>query len=325
MAMPSSSLELLPSVQRSEIPEVPQIQARPFVKWVGGKTQLIPQLDSVLPKRIKSGTIKTYIEPFVGGGALFFHIAQTYHIERFILADNNIDLILAYWTIRERVGQVITALHDLQTKYINLPEPKREEQYYNVRKLFNETKSHIDPAVFSQSWVERTVQLIFLNKTCFNGLFRVNSAGQFNVAFGKYDNPKICDADNLVQVSNILRRAQIMLCDFQGILSFVDENSFVYIDPPYRPISTTANFTAYSASTFTALDQQRLANFCAAVSESGANQLISNSDPANHDPEDRFFEHNYPGFRIVRTSANRMINCKADKRGKINELMILNY
>ena len=299
--------------------------ARPFVKWVGGKGQLIERLDKTFPPGLKTGETGTYIEPFVGGGAVFFHVAQNYNPRRLVIADNNQDLILAYRTVQERVGQLITTLHDLQTRYHRLSEKRREDFYYNVRKEFNSKKIHIDLLHFTTDWIERTAQLIFLNKTCFNGLFRVNSAGLFNVAFGKYESPKISDPDNLVLVSHVLRNVEILLCDFEQVLGLVDSSSFVYLDPPYRPISQTANFTGYSPNTFTSLDQQRLVNFCQRIHKRGGKVLISNSDPANTDPDDKFFEQNYPDFRIVKTAANRMVNCRADRRGKITELLIMNY
>jgi len=299
--------------------------ARPFVKWVGGKTQLIRQLDANFPKELKTGDIRLYIEPFVGGGSIFFHVAQNYSIEKFVLADNNADLIVAYRTIRERVGSLITTLHDLQTRYLRLNEKRREEFYYKMRSQFNRDKAKLDVRNYSDGWIERTALLIFLNKTCFNGLFRVNSGGLFNVAFGRYDNPKICDSDNLVLVAHLLKRAEILLGDFESVLDFVQPDSFVYLDPPYRPLTGTANFTAYSPTTFTALDQQRLAALCNRIHSHGAKLLMSNSDPTNIDSGDSFFEQTYPGFRIVKAAANRMVNCRADRRGKISELLLMNY
>ncbi len=310
---------------RQAFADVGEPMARPFVKWVGGKGQLVSQLDANLPEGVRNGSITNYIEPFVGGGALFFHVAHNYPVKRFILSDNNTDLILAYWTVRERVGLLITSLHDLQTRYLRLAENRREEFYYRVRKNFNSQKSKIDLTHFSDDWIERTTQLIFLNKTCFNGLFRVNSHGEFNVAFGKYDNPKISDPDNLIQVAQTLKAAEILLADFEQVIELVQKDSFVYLDPPYRPLTETANFTGYSPNTFTALDQERLAQLCQKIDDRGAKVLLSNSDPANVDPDDRFFEHTYPGFRIVTTAANRMVNCRADRRGKISELFIMNY
>lgn len=297
--------------------------ARPFLKWVGGKGQLIGSLDSHLPSELKRGELTTYVEPFVGGGAVFFHIAQRYNVNRFVLSDYNSDLVLSYWVVRENVDRLINSLFELQSKYLKLSDEKRERFYYKIRGDFNSVK--VDTSCFSEAWILRATQLIFLNKTCFNGLFRVNSAGGFNVAFGRYENPKICDPDNLILVSHLLQHADIYLCDFEDVLHIIDESCFVYLDPPYRPISATSNFTGYSATNFTALDQHRLSVFCQRADASGAKILMSNSDPANIDPDDRFFHDFYPNFHIERTSANRMVNCRADKRGKITELLVMNY
>lgn len=300
--------------------------AKPFLKWVGGKTQLIEQLDSNVPPELRDGQISRYIEPFVGGGSFFFHIAQKYSLKDLIISDSNQDLILAYWTIKDRVDVLVNELQDIQQRYLSLSdESKREEYYYKTRTLFNKQKSDLNLQTYSEDWVKRTAQLIFLNKTCFNGLFRVNASGLFNVAFGKYTNPKICDPNNLEAVSKILETTQILLGDFSCVLEHVDADSFVYLDPPYRPISSTSNFTGYSPGTFTPEDQERLAKFCQHADDLGAKLMISNSDPNNIVSEDTYFEDLYPGYQIKRAMANRMVNCKADKRGKISELIIMNY
>jgi DNA adenine methylase len=299
--------------------------AKPFLKWVGGKTQLIEQLDLNAPVGLKDGSLERYIEPFVGGGSFFFHVAQKYSVDRLVIADSNRDLILAYWTIRDRVGALILTLQDIQAKYLSLSEKQREDYYYATRKLFNENKMLIDMESFSDDWIERTAQLIFLNKTCFNGLFRVNAAGLFNVAFGKYVNPKICDPSNLVAVAQILERTEILLGDFSSVLPLVNANSFVYLDPPYRPLSVTSNFTGYSSNSFTDADQTRLAEFCRDATMIGAKLMISNSDPENIGSDDTYYQDTYPGYSITRAYANRMVNCKADRRGKITELIITNY
>jgi len=299
------------------------IHAKPFLKWVGGKTQLIDQLDANVPIALKDGSLDSYFEPFVGGGAFFFHVAQKYKLRRLVLADSNEDLILAYWTIRDNLETLVQILQELQAKYLLLSEAEREAYYYETRTRFNEDK--VDMARFSDDWIERSAQLIFLNKTCFNGLFRVNASGLFNVAFGKYTNPKICDPDNLKAVSTILGSSEILLGDFTCVLDRLDSKSFVYLDPPYRPLTSTANFTGYSSSTFTDADQERLARFCRDADKLGAKLMISNSDPDNVSSTDTFFQDTYPGYNIIRAFANRMVNCKADKRGKISELIIMNY
>lgn len=299
--------------------------AKPFLKWVGGKTQLIDQLDLNAPPELKAGSIASYFEPFIGGGSFFFHVAQNYSVDRLVIADSNQDLILAYWTIRDRVGALLLALNDIQDKYLSLSEEKRSAYYYETRQQFNDNKFHIDLHSCSDDWIERTAQLIFLNKTCFNGLFRVNASGLFNVAFGKYANPKICDANNLLAVSQVLERTEILLGDFSTVLPLIDARSFVYLDPPYRPLTATSNFTGYSSNSFNDADQHRLAEFCKDATALGAKLMISNSDPDNIGSDDTYYQDTYPGYTIRRAYANRMVNCKADKRGKITELIIMNY
>lgn len=307
-----------PKVSKSE-------QARPFLKWVGGKSQLLPVIQENLPLDLKVGEIGTYIEPFVGGGAVFFHIAQAHPLKRVILGDTNKDLVLAFLTIQKKPDALIDVLESIQTKYLKLSEKGRSEFYYRMRQAFNTPVPGISCTRYSAKWLERASLLMFLNKTCFNGLFRVNSSGHFNVAFGKYDNPTICDFENIQRVSRVLAGAEILYGDFQKVLSFVDDQTFLYLDPPYRPLTQTANFTSYSAATFTSLDQMRLANFAKDASSIGAKIMISNSDPGNVDTEDKYFEHMYPNFRSVSIKASRMINCKADKRGQISELLLMNY
>ena len=304
----------------SPILKDPKCFARPFLKWVGGKGQLLERLDESFPLQLKRGELDTYIEPFVGGGAVLFHITQRYSVSRIIIADTNPDLIATYRTIQKRPKQLAALLRDLEIEYIKLSEKQRSVFYYGVRQEFNSTRN-IQGAVS----IERAAQMIFLNKTCFNGLFRVNSSGAFNASFGKYVNPRICDQENLHRVSDVLKDVEILLGDFQKVHEFADENSFVYLDPPYRPLTETANFTGYSAETFTQLDQQRLAKFCKSLSRTQAFVLMSNSDPSNVNDGDLFFQRMYPGFRIEKTVANRAVNCKADRRGKISELMLMNY
>src|SRR5579883_1513469 len=173
---------LAPKLVGSDLP----CSAKPFLKWVGGKTQLIEQLDSFVPRELRESLIESYIEPFVGGGSFFFHVAQKYQLKKLVIADSNQDLILAYWTIRDRVDALINALQKIQKKYLSLSDGERQDYYYRTRKEFNENKLCFDVQSISDDWIIRTAQLIFLNKTCFNGLFRVNAAGLFNVAFGRY-------------------------------------------------------------------------------------------------------------------------------------------
>jgi len=287
--------------------------AKPFLKWAGGKGQLIEEIDARLPKReIQAGEIDTYVEPFVGGGAVFFHVAQNYHdIERFYLFDVNEDLVNCYNAVKENVGTLIDQLNALQRKFLRKDQSQRKEFYYRMRDDFNSDR---DPA-----------KLIFLNKTCYNGLYRVNRKGEFNVPFGGYEKPAICDAKNLRIVSEVLQKADIICGDFEESATYINDKTFVYFDPPYRPLSRTASFTSYAKEDFDERSQIRLAEFCRRVDGKGAKFLLSNSDPKNEDPSDRFFEDHYEGFTIERVKAVRAINCKGSCRGEINEVLITNY
>jgi len=289
-------------------------KAKPFLKWAGGKTQLLDEIDARLPKKeIASGQIDTYVEPFVGGGAMFFHIAQNYpQLKRLYLLDINPDLINCYSALKEDVDSLIRRLKRLQNSFLQCDDSEeRKELYYATRKKFNRDRN---PA-----------KLIFLNKTCYNGLYRVNRKGGFNVPFGDYKNPTICDEENLRSVSALLQKAEIISADFTESEEYIDDRTFVYFDPPYRPLSPTASFTSYSKDSFSEQDQIRLAEFCKKIAGRGAKFLLSNSDPKNEDPNDTFFEHHYRKFTIERVKAARLINCKPAGRGQINELLITNY
>ncbi len=300
-------------------------KAKPFLKWAGGKAQLLEQIIEHLPPELKLGKIQRYVEPFVGGGALFFHVAQAYEIDEFYISDVNEELILVYKTIKQNVHELIPLLHSMERKYHRLTPNRQKEYFYSVRFELNENRPSINYNEYNDSWVERTAQIIFLNRTCYNGLFRVNSRGEFNVPFGKYKNPLICSEENLRSVSELLQRTEIRLGDFSDCECFVDASTFVYFDPPYRPISKTASFTSYSRYDFNDTAQLRLASFYRLLHRKGAKLMLSNSDPKNENPKDHFFDEAYKEFRIVRVKANRMINCNAEKRGAINELLVLNY
>jgi DNA adenine methylase len=288
--------------------------AKPFLKWAGGKKQLLDDIDARLPKeQIKSGDIDTYVEPFVGGGAVFFHIAQKYpQFKRFYLLDINPDLISCYNVVKDDVDSLIRKLKRLHNDFTKCDDfEERKELYYGTRKKFNRDRN---PA-----------KLIFLNKTCYNGLYRVNRKGGFNVPLGDYKNPTICDKENLGSVSRLLRKAKIICGDFTKSEKYIGERTFVYFDPPYRPLSPTASFTSYSKDSFSEDDQIKLAQFCRRIHDRGAKFLLSNSDPKNEDPNDHFFEDHYKQFNIETVKAARFINCKASGRGQINELLITNY
>jgi len=297
------------------VAEQSTVRAKPFLKWAGGKGQLLSEIDKRLPKEeIKAGEIDTYIEPFVGGGAVFFYIARKYpQVKRFLLCDINEDLVNCWNAVKEDPERLVRKLRELENDYLALDESGRHKFYYGIRHEFNEKRN---PA-----------HLIFLNKTCFNGLYRVNRKNKFNVPFGRYKEPKVCDVENLRAVAHVLQRAELVTCDFRDVGERTETNdrAFFYFDPPYRPLSATASFTSYSRDSFSEQDQKDLAKLCRDINKRSAKFLLSNSDPKNEDPNDHFFEDHYKGFKIETVKANRAINCKASQRGQISELLITNY
>jgi DNA adenine methylase len=295
------------------------IAAKPFLKWAGGKNQLLDEIERRLPNELRTGEIDAYVEPFVGGGAVFFYIAQKYKsIKHFYLFDINGDLVGCYNAVKHNIESLIAELKSLQSKFFAFEESEQEQFYLDIRKRFNVEK-------LSGFGTKTAAKLIFLNKTCYNGLYRVNRKNEFNVPFGHYKNPTICDAENLLAASEVLQKTQILCGDFEDSYRYIDKKTFVYFDPPYRPLSPTASFTSYSKDNFTERDQIRLAEFCERVHRKGAKFLLSNSDPQNEGPGDRFFEDQYSCFTVDKVKATRAINCKASGRGEINELLITNY
>lgn len=299
--------------------------AKPFLKWAGGKTQLLEQFVNYFPEELKNGELKNYYEPFLGGGAVFFFVAQNYKIEKAYLSDINEDLVLAFSVVQKNVDELIDELGKLKSEYIGRNESEREKYFYKIRDLYNREKLTVNFKKYSSDWIPRAAKLLFLNKTCYNGLFRLNRKGNFNVPFGRYKNPSILDRENLLSANRVLKIADIFLTDFEKVENRIGENVFVYFDPPYRPISLTSSFTSYSKYDFTEEDQKRLAEFFRKLGTNGNKLMLSNSDPQNENPSDSFFENLYDKFNIIKVQAKRMINCNGNKRGKINELLILNY
>lgn len=292
--------------------------AKPFIKWAGGKTQLLTQFENILPHNLEEAEHFTYIEPFVGGGAMLFHMLQKYtNIGRVIINDINPNLITAYRVIRDTPERLITDLKMLQREFRqNSNEEARKEYFLRIRKSYNED-THND--------VTNTAMFIFLNRTCFNGLYRVNSKGYFNVPFGKYTNPTICDEELLLGDSKILQNVEILCGDYTLIERYVDNNTFIYFDPPYRPLSTTSSFTSYSKENFDDTEQTRLAHFFARLSRYGCKMMLSNSDCCAQNPNDTFFENLYGNFIIDKVHASRFVNAIPSKRGKLTEILVRNY
>ncbi|MCC8047874.1 MAG: DNA adenine methylase [Oscillospiraceae bacterium] len=292
--------------------------AKPFLKWAGGKGQLLKEIERYYP--FDDGYTK-YAEPFVGGGAVLFDILSQYDLREVYISDINRELINTYLTIRDNIDELAEMLLGFQSEYIPMNNERRKAYYLCKRERFNELKvrgSERDNA-------EKAALMIFLNKTCFNGLFRVNKRGLFNVPMGAYKNPLICDEKNLYAVSKKLENVQIVCGDYRLSACFIDENTFVYCDPPYRPLTDTASFTAYTEYLFNDDEQIELARFVDEVHKKGARVVVSNSDPKNSNTEDDFFDNIYSSRRIRRVEATRMINCNSEARGKIKELLISNF
>lgn len=294
------------------------MKAKPFIKWVGGKSQLIEQLEALLPADFAEWENVTYIEPFVGGGAMLFYMLQTHpNISRAVINDINPDLTTCYKTVRDNPDALIISLKRIQAEYYSLTnEEERKAFYMSRREEFNQ-KEHDD--------VRNTTLFFFLNRTCFNGLYRVNKSGLFNVPFGKYETPMICDPTTIYADSELLQRVEIMTGDYQKTIDKACGNTLFYFDPPYRPLNATSSFNDYAKEAFNDLAQRRLKEFCDKVENAGYKFMLSNSDCSSANPDDLFFEDLYLAYQIERVWASRNINANASKRGKLTELLIRNY
>lgn len=291
------------------------MDAKPFVKWVGGKTQLLPEIRKKYPQNIIR-----YCEPFVGGGAILFDVLQKFHPEEVLINDINPELINLYYQIKINCEQLISLLTNFQIEYKNTPIEERKTLYLSKRKTYN----HFIVKKDSENNLEKAALFIFLNKTCFNGLYRVNSKGFFNVPFNNAVNPPICDSENLIVCSKLLQNVDMHIGDYSYCSNFIDGNTFVYLDPPYRPLTESSSFTSYNQNGFNDEKQIELGHFITEMAARGAKIVASNSDPKNTNNEDTFFDELYSAFKIERIQASRMINSNAKKRGAINELLISN-
>ncbi len=294
-------------------------KVKPFLKWAGGKGQLLSEIEKYYP--FKNSHITKYAEPFVGGGAVLFDILSKYDLESIYISDINAELINTYRIIRDDIDELISMLIVMQDEFIPLNAEKRKAYYLEKRTRFNDLKVNGNESIN----IEKAALMIFLNKTCFNGLFRVNKKGLFNVPMGSYKNPLICDEDNLRAVSEKLQNVRIVCGDYKESADFIDEHTFVYFDPPYRPITETASFTAYTESSFNDKEQIELAQLVDELHHKGAKVVVSNSDPKNVNADDEFFDNIYSAHNIRRVEASRMINCNSEARGKIKELLISNF
>ena len=267
---------------------------KPFLKWVGGKRQLVKELLALSPKEYNC-----YFEPFLGGGALYFALKPA----KAFLSDINPELINAFQCVRDKLDQLILSLS--KHRY-------DKEHFYAIRSLdrksdFNEISS-----------IEKASRLIFLNKTCYNGLYRLSKKGYFNAPFGRYKNPKILDTENLLACSRVLKNSELWIANYRNIIDKIKKNDFVYLDPPYVPISKTSNFTSYTKESFDLNDQYLLKEFCDTISKKGGFFMLSNS-------YSKSIIDLYNGYNIEKVLAKRMINSNASKRGDLQEVIIRNY
>ncbi len=292
-------------------------RAKPFLKWAGGKTQLLHEISNKVPFNTKDTF--TYVEPFVGSGAVLFWLLNNYpNINRAVINDINADLCNCYKTIKNNVSALIEILLELEDEYLS-KEPNSDERkdlYYAKRNRYNER---------SCSLVEHAALFIFLNRTCFNGLYRVNRKNEFNVPQGSYKNPQICDEDNLVLVSELMQKVEILNGDYSETKIYANTNSFFYFDPPYKPLSETSSFNAYAKHDFNDAEQVRLKSFCDTIDALGSKWILSNSDVKGANPRDNFFDDLFEKYQINRVLAKRSINANAEKRGQLSELLITNY
>jgi len=270
--------------------------AKPFIKWVGGKSQLLEEIREKYPSKIEK-----YCEPFVGGGAVLFDILSKFQPKEILINDINKELINTYSQIKNNCEGMIYQLSELQNAYKNHEVEENKEFFYEKRARYNELKVNGN----EDENLEKAVLFIFLNKTCFNGLYRVNSKGLFNVPFNNAKNPLLCDEENLRACSQLLQNVDMRVGDYKECKDFIDSNTFVYIDPPYRPLTQTAAFTSYSENGFTDKEQIELGNFITEISNKGAMVVASNSDPKNSDINDDFFDDMGVPAKAVGCSALR--------------------
>ena len=294
-------------------------KAKPFVKWAGGKSQLLEEIRKRYPP-----CIEKYCEPFVGGGAILFDVLGRCFPKKVLINDINSDLINVYLQVKNNCSLLVEYLSSLQDVYQNLSsKEERKKLFYQKRQRYNEI-GIVRGEVARELHLEKATLFIFLNKTCFNGLYRVNSKGFFNVPYNNAENPLLCDKENLLACSHLLQNVEITAGDYHACEYFIDADTFVYLDPPYRPITKTSNFTAYSSDGFDDEAQRDLSNFVKTIASKGATVLVSNSDPKNTDADDEFFDLLYSDFAIDRVRASRMINRDANGRSAISELLIGN-
>lgn len=292
---------------------------RPFLKWAGGKGQLLPEIEQYYP--FEETGIRKYAEPFVGSGAVLFDILAKYDLEEVYISDINPELMNAYHVLCSDSDSLIEMLHVWQEEFLPLDSSDRKAYYMQKREQFNECRINGGRG----KDIRRAALMIFLNKTCLSGLFRVNKKRRFNVPMGSYKNPLICDDKNLLAASRKLQNVEIVCGDYRESAEFIDKHTFAYFDPPYRPAAGTTSFTAYTENLFRDDEQREFAQFAAALDRKGAKLLISSSVPGNADTGEHFFDKLYSAYRIKRVEAARAVHCNSKPRGKMEELLISNF
>ena len=293
---------------------------KPILKWAGGKAQLLDEITRAYPDGF-GDTIRRYAEPFVGGGAVLLNVLSKYELDDVYISDVNAELINMYLVVRDKADKLIDQLSSYQAEYLKRDKEGRKQSYCQKREEFNK----LIASSKSKKDIQRAALFIFLNRTCFNGLYRANRKGLFNVPQGDQENPLICNEENLRAVSVALSRVEIVCGDYSASRNFIDTNTLVYFDPPYRPLKGRGSFISYTENEFDDNCQRELAGFIGEMAAKGASIILSNSDPKNVDEEDNFFEELYAGYDIQRINAKRRINRNADHRGDITELLIKNY
>ena len=297
------------------------LKIKPFVKWAGGKGRLLEQLDANLPQFINTTPEVCYIEPFVGGGAMLFHMLQKFpNISNVVINDINEELVSCYRIIKDNPKDLIFQLKEIQVGFLSEEQEVRQEMFYAYRDEFNDKKN--------LTALRRCALFIFLNRTCFNGLYRVNGKGEFNVPYGRYANPTICDEVTIMSVCEALNRVNIVLKngDYKSVINDIinPASTFVYLDPPYRPLLGEHNFQSYAKGPFSDLQQEELRDFCDELSDLGVRWMQSNSDSKNEDGSS-YFENLYENYNFQIIYAPRAINAFGEGRGKISESLIKNY
>ncbi|KRO04767.1 LlaDCHIA [Levilactobacillus paucivorans] len=306
------------------------IQITPIIKWAGGKKRLAPTIEALTTQQVAFENIDTYVEPFSGGAAFFLYLATRYRFKHQVIMDVNAELINLYTQVRDHLADLIAELGKLETAYNTLPEDDdftaKKAYFYDMRTTFNNgiTQSVTDEAVTEiPTLVRQAALFVFLNKTDFNGLYRVNAKGTFNVPFGRRKIVSLVDQTNLQNFSDLLQNTTILQGDYHQSQQFAGDRTFFYFDPPYRPLTDSASFTSYTKSSFNDDAQVALADFTHVLAAAGAHFALSNSDPHQSDPTDDFFDTLYQDFTINRLTAARMISARSKGRGNVSELLIV--